>query len=373
MRIVIVTARFYPSYSPRAYRATELAKEFARQGHQVTVYTVFIEADYSAISREFGIEIKNLGKRKWKLPFFGNSKIGRLCNRAFLRLLQLTVEFPDMELFFLVKKALQKENGIDMLISSAMPYPIHWGVAKAWRPELCKMWVADCGDPYMGTKTDSFKKLFYFKYVEKWFCRKVNYLTIPVESARNGYYAEFRHKIKVIPQGFNFSETPVNTEPPVKNPVPTFAYAGSFMPGVRDPRQFLTYLCNSEKPYKFILYTSNREMIQPFVQRSAGNIEIRSYIPRNELLQDLSKMDFLVNFTNGTSVQVPSKLIDYAILKKPILSIEPGKIDAVAIQEFLNGEYRLQTVIENIEQYNIKNVAQQFLQLYTTGLTKKSK
>jgi len=362
MRIVIITAKFYPTYSPRAYRATELAKEFARQGHGVAVYTTFTDADYAAIANEFGIEIRNLGTRKWKLPFFGNSRIGQLCNRAFLRLFQLTVEFPDMELFFLVKKALKKEKDIDLLISSAMPYPIHWGVAGARRPGLCKVWVADCGDPYMGAKTDSFKKLFYFKYVEKWFCKKADYLSVPVESAKDAYYPEFRSKIKVIPQGFNFSETPVNTSP-VKNEVPTFAYAGSFMPGVRDPRRFLEYLCNTSRPYRFILYTYNTDMVKPYAERSSGKIEVHSYIPRKELLQRLGTMDFLVNFTNGTAVQSPSKLIDYAIINRPVLSIEPGELNTVAIEEFLRGEYRFKTVIENVQQYDIRNVTKQFLQL----------
>ena len=38
-RILIVSRSFYPDNSPRAFRTTELSKEFARQGHHVTVIT----------------------------------------------------------------------------------------------------------------------------------------------------------------------------------------------------------------------------------------------------------------------------------------------------------------------------------------------
>ena len=36
-RILIVGRTFFPEQSPRSFRTTELAKEFARQGHQVEV------------------------------------------------------------------------------------------------------------------------------------------------------------------------------------------------------------------------------------------------------------------------------------------------------------------------------------------------
>ncbi len=36
--------------------------------------------------------------------------------------------------------------------------------------------------------------------------QKVNYITVPIEEAREAYYEEFRNKIRVIPQGFDFSD-----------------------------------------------------------------------------------------------------------------------------------------------------------------------
>lgn len=47
MRILIVSGFFYPTNTPRAFRTTELAKEFARCGHEVTVMIPQNNYDYS--------------------------------------------------------------------------------------------------------------------------------------------------------------------------------------------------------------------------------------------------------------------------------------------------------------------------------------
>jgi len=54
----------------------------------------------------------------------------------------------------------------DLLISIAVPYPIHWGVAAVWAKDksknLAPNWIADCGDPYCFQENDTFKPPFYF-------------------------------------------------------------------------------------------------------------------------------------------------------------------------------------------------------------------
>jgi len=74
-------------------------------------------------------------------------------------------------------------------------------------------------------------------------------------------------------------------------------------------------------------------------------------------------MDFLVNIENGTGVHSPSKLIDYALTDRPILSLDPFNLDKDNIDNFLRGNYEKQFVIKDIQQYNIKNVASKFLRL----------
>ena len=361
MRILIVTRSFFPENSPRAYRATELCKEFTRQGHEVVVFTLKKPKTHNDFEREYNVKIKDLGSLKFRSPYFGNSRIGFFLTRAVFRFLSLSIEYPDIELVYKVKKALKGIKCYDLLVSIAVPYPIHWGVAwaRTSKNRIAKIWVADCGDPYMGCETDSFRKLFYFKYVEKWFMRKADYISIPVESARKGYYDEFHGKIRVIPQGFRI-EPITGAGSMVENNVPTFAYAGGFIPNIRDPRPFLEYLSTLENEFKFIVYTNTPSLLTSYQGMLNGRLEIREYIPRKELLQILCKMDFLVNFDNNTGVQVPSKLIDYALTGRPVLNIK-AKIESERIVEFLNGDYSGQFNLEDIQNYNIENVVKKFL------------
>lgn len=369
-KILIVSRSFYPMNSPRSFRTTELVKEFARQGHHVTLLTSKDEEQHCKFEKEFGIKIKDWGSLKLPdINLNGSGRITRLGKRILRRGLYQLFEYPDIELMFKVKKALAIEFGYDLLISIAVPHPIHWGVAWAWRNEtpIAKTWVADCGDPYMGHQLDTYSKMFYFKFLEKNFCQKTDYISVPIEDARKGYYPEFRDKIKVIPQGFNFED--LNIEYTEYNPheVPTFAYAGGLIPGGRDPRTFLDYLTCLDRDFKFIFYTKSRELIQPYLGDSNGRIEIRDYIPRSELLLKLAEMDFLVNFENDTSLQQPSKLIDYYLVGRPVLSVPSFNVDKIVINEFLNGNYSNRYKFKDMEQYRIENVCGQFLDLIYQG------
>lgn len=365
-KILVVSGSFYPMNTPRAFRTTELVKEFARQGHEVTLWAPKNKTNHIDFEREHGITFNNLGPLRFpEIELNGSGGIKKHLKRATRRGLLQLFEYPDIELMYRTREALKEESNHDLLISIAVPHPIHWGVSWAWRKEkpIAKTWVADCGDPYMGQTLDSFNKMFYFKYFEKSFCRKADYISVPLEDAKGGYYQEFRDKIEVIPQGFKFDEVKIDRSSYTKHEVPTFAYAGSFIPGGRDPRPFLDYLVSTGFDFKFIIYTKNTGLINPWLQKANGKIEVRDYIPREKLLKRLSKMDFVVNFENRSSLMMPSKLIDYYLAGRPVLSISPNDINRDVINQFLKGDYSEKLTYNNIARYRIENVCRHFLDL----------
>src|SRR5699024_9270407 len=366
-KIIIISRSFYPEQSPRSFRTTELVKGFARQGHEVTLVTLKKGDIHSQFEKENGIIIKDLVPLKFPSISTNNSNLFfHTISRALRRGLKLFFEYPSIELMYRVKKALELMNkNYDLLISIAVPHTVHWGVAAAYSNghSIADVWAADCGDPYMGESTDSFRKMFYFKYVESWFCRKADVITVPIEAAKEAYYPEFRKKINVIPQGFDFKNIDVKPGEYIPNKVPTFAYAGSFIRNNRDPRRLLEYLVELDQDFRFVIYTKNRDLIKPFIKNSGGKIEIRDYIPRKELLKKLSCMDFLVNLENNTAKQQPSKLIDYYLAGRPVLSVGSRDIDKENIQQFLYGNYSGSYRFKDIERYRIENVCKKFLNL----------
>lgn len=369
-RILIISSVFYPRNSPRANRTFELVKEFARQGHDVTVYAQLGSYDYSSFEKDLNVKVKNLGKN----PFSNfNSDLNQIDRPSIFtkigkKFLGKALEFPDIGVVNLVYNALDKEckiKSIDLLITVAVPYSIHWGAAKFRNrnPELLKAttWVADCGDPFMGNPFQ--QKPFYFKYVEKWFCKLTDYISVPIEEAKNAYYPEFQDKIRVIPQGFEIADKDYSLNY-TQNPIPTFIYAGTFYKNLRDPRPLLDYLILKQYKFKFKIYTKTKQLIENYKDILGNSLIIQDYLPREELLTEMSKADFLLNLENNSNLQSPSKLIDYGLVKRPILNINSNEeLNKVLVDEFMNGNYNNGAIIDNITQFDIKNVSKKFLEL----------
>lgn len=362
MNIVVISAKCYPWNSPRAFRVDELTKEFVRLGHHVTQYALLGDYDYESYSRKTGVRMKTLGKSRWGLV----DTVGGNNRNLLIKIIDHTIgkyfDFPDCELKNMVKNVLNNEGEIDLLITVAIPHAIHFGAAKA-KLDNVKTWVGDCGDPFMGNPFS--KKPFYMAKWEKNWCRKCDYIAIPVKEGINAYYPEFHDKIRIIPQGFNFEDSALVEYK--KNEIPTFAYAGYIYPGQRDPQKILEFLINWGGDFRFYIYTSPEcgDYLQPFKDVLKEQLIIHSYIPRKELLTKLSSMDFLINICNNSGVQQPSKLIDYAITKRPILNVSTAfqENEVRSLTCFLDGDYSMAYVVKDIEQYNIKNVAKQFLEL----------
>lgn len=369
--ILIVASGFYPDQSPRSFRATELAKEFSRQGHRVTIMVPHKENIHPFLV-EYGIEYINLGKLTWKIPNMnGLGKIGALFNKVVNRLLPLLFEFPKIEHYFKVKRKLKAEKRkYDLLISIAVPYPIHWGVAAVWKKEKSKntapIWIADCGDPYCIQENDIYQPPFYFRWIEKWFMRKVDFITVPTETSYRGYFPEFHSKIKVIPQGFRFED--IEKKVTLQDGIIRFGYGGSFALNRRDPKELLQFLTNMDDSiqFEFHVFTNHSKFVKPFSKKDQ-RIKLHNPTSRTELLKTLSEFQFVVNLANFGTAQTPSKLIDYAIIDKPVLEIQTGNLDREIVLQFLKGNYENKIPINHPNRYRIENVVTQFLKLSLNG------
>jgi hypothetical protein len=364
MDILIVSNSYHPLISPRSFRTTELTKELLRQGHRVKVIIPNLKQDYEGLPLEYpGLQIEQQNVFTWKeIKQNKSSLAGRLLWK-FRWLLVIYFEYPSIQWWLKMPRILKKERDYDLLISIAVPHPIHWGIARCFRKKMpvAKKWIADCGDPYMGVKTSLYKHPFYFKYFEKSFCKRADFITIPIDSGKSAYYEEFHSKIRVIPQGFNFEE--VERLPYLKSEKVRFCYAGAFYTKFRDPRPLMEVLLETNIDFEFTVFTTQASTLAEYKNKLGKKLIIKEYIPRKELITFMSSMDFLVNLQNGTIAQIPSKLIDYALSGRPIVSLDSQNFEKGKVSDFLKGDYSRQFKIENMEDYNIKNVAKAFTEL----------
>jgi len=361
-KILIVGNSFYPNNDPRSLRTTALAKEFSIMGHDVTVLTPKKETVHKQFEIKHGVQIKDLGKSSFKeIGVASGNKITLLFKRVVKRILNYFFDYPYVEWMFKVKRKLKEESGYDLLITIAFPHAIHWGTAWAWRAKnkIAKTWVADCGDPFMGTENDSFKKIFYFKYLEKNWGKKVDYITIPMEEARTAYYPEFQDKIRIIPQGFSFPELTLVKK---NNKIPTFLYSGNIGSYLHNYTPFFNLLNSINEDFKFIVFTKEKHIYKRYLNKVLDKVEINDYVEREKLITQMQEVDFLIHFPYTNHSQKSLKLVDYSYSGTPILSYK-GKEDNPNVLQFLRGDYTTQYPSESIAPYKIENVCNQFLTL----------
>ena len=364
-KILIISFWIHPDITPRAFRATELAKQFSLQGHEVTLYGALLNNyDYSNFEKENGIKVKEIKNLRFiKKVNNGGEDTRSFILKVFSRLFGKLLSFPMIELTFRLPSLIKDEGKVDLLVTIANPHEIHWGAALSKylrHKRFPKKWIADCGDPFMGNKF--IHHYWYFKYIEKFYCNKCDYITIPTEDAIEAYYHEFRGKIRIIPQGFVFPNEILLENNPI-NKIPTFLYAGSVYKDNRDPTEFMEYLITLNFDFRFYVYTDKPSFFSPYKDSLGLKLIVNQFIPRADILIEYSKMDFLINFENHTSIQVPSKLIDYYISGRPILSLPNDILPIDLINEFFEGNYRARYIIDDIEQYDIRNVAHKMLLL----------
>ena len=368
-KLLIVSRAFHPINSPRGNRTTELVKELCLQGHSVHVICP-IHPEQVNLIEQYQFGISSLGPLWPDIPVqLGGSK--PLLLRALRRGMLQLFEYPNIQLKGRVDKLLRQFKDFDAVISIAAPHPIHWGVASALRkqPTIARTWIADCGDPFMGLENDSFRKMPYFAPLERSFCAAADFITIPNEESKDAYYREYREKIRVIPQGFKFSDYSFLKElGPTRDGVTRFAYAGLFIPGRRDPRPFLDILLTKNIDFEFNVYTPDDTLLRKYAAKDA-RIRLHGFIDRISLLKELATMDFLLNFEYPGRSQTPSKLIDYWLCGRPILSLQTNHINEGIIEEFMSGDYHNAFKVENPEHFDVANVAHKFDELIEAALS----
>ncbi len=369
MNIVIISGSFYPSIHPRAFRATELAKEFSRQGHHVTA--VFCskvkDFDYDSYSKKYNIELIPMS------VFTRNrmSEVAAQKRTTFFKIKRFLIEY--LLCGNLLQYARKISQGLlsldcfdkaDLVIALSTPFPVHYGFYKFMKKRGKRfVAVADSGDPFYYSKQTP--RAIWFKYIEKNIYELCDFITIPTANAI-GQYSPIcpKEKIKIIPQGFDMTNLNLY-KGEFNNPV-KFAYAGVFYWDIRNPEFLFKYLESINMDYEFHIFMryADKTFLDTIEKypNLKKKIKLRIKVPHDELVTELSKMHFLINIENLSNTQMPSKLIDYGMVKRPILSCNETNYKKEQLDAFLHGDYNGQYKV-NVEDYDIRNIANKFLAL----------
>lgn len=355
-KVLVVTHWFYPLNVPRAFRATELSKQLIKDGYEVDVVN---------LNRKKLIKMNNFGA----INDCETKSTSRLKSKYFSKLNSIFEFFLGERFYFINKSFFSKIdiNNYDIVISIGLPFYVHRLVASSIKKYNWKgIAIADWSDPYYKSHV---KLARYFKYIQKQVISKFDYIVIPIEDVKD-YYLEYstEKKIKIIPQGFNFETVRLKTYKRKKKV--TFGYGGIFYKDIRNPEDILDYLSKIELDFSFYIYTLKKgvvyeDVLLKYKKIMGEKLIINDIVDREKLIYELSGMDFVFNIENTTRNQTPSKLIDYALTQRPIISL-PTVIDDEGkekLMNFLKGDYEKQTVID-LKRYDIVEVTEKFISLF---------
>lgn len=379
MAITICSRWCYPHKNPRAFRTFELLTEFIRREEYVysflpdtpdlrnkKISNIVYVSDYKRLDNQ----IRNFSADECVNKIGIGKKLFMHMKKLFFYLFNdtpYTILYAFNLLICLFKNREHRGHD-DVIISISNPFYIHMVVVIALkilhqRPVM----IADCGDPFYFNPSRNVAP--YLRLIEKWVLSQFDYISIPIEAARSAYNTYgIDNKIRIIPQGFNLIE--VTEDEYKRNFIPTFCYAGVFYENIRNPEYFFEYIKHISNEFKFVVYAlpgSFTESILAKYKKFLGDkLEVYSPIEREKLIHIMAKMDFVINFDNDNSTQKPSKLIDYAMSKRPILSFNKATFDKRIFQEFLNGDYHNRERID-LSQYDIRTVVDKFEVLFAAN------
>jgi hypothetical protein len=380
MNFLVISSWVFNVYSPRAIRTYELVREFLEKGHHVTLVCHKINVPEDILSRQ-NLTIINIRVPRYQSIKLGKHILLRIIERFCNRLLYWFFEYPMIQYYFIVRSALKRLHvySYDALISIAQPYPLHWGIASFLRKNsIAKLWIADCGDPYALVQNDTVRKMFYFKWMEKWFMRKCDYITIPILEGIDFYYPEFHHKIVIIPQGLSFPEakpkgsqnnSPISTS---KNKV-QIGYAGNITAYQKRAKHLFKALTGLTQDFHFTAFADNPKFYQENMSIEVfSKCSIYNRVDRMQMLTYLEDMDFLIYIPYEKPGQRPFKLIDYTFLDKPILEYKADEWSVKILHQFMQGDFTYRYSGVKLEEHRIEVVAQSFIDLINKKITPSS-
>ncbi|MFZ4544305.1 MAG: glycosyltransferase [Saprospiraceae bacterium] len=362
MKILIISPYYFPNINPRPYRWTRIAEIWAKNGHEVTVVTEkqtklknhdnlngvkIRRVGYAAVKSLLRSGKRGIAGPKKQISWF--QKIAKFVNNRIWKKLY----FPD-DSFIWYFPAMQTANSlvtdekIEILVSSSLPFTAHLIALRIKRKNPNLRWIADCGDPFSFQTEAPLNNHFLYgrlnRYFEKQVLKFADQISVTCESTKDRYtafYPAIRNKIFVIPPMLSKSEK-VNSmlvdsdEIRSDNGKIILAYFGKFYSKIREAKLLTNFLK--------LLFATKPELVTKIEVHIFGDIypefipeleqidqiKVFGLIPRESVKDKMSKVDLLINVSNNTDYQLPSKAPDYLNSGKPILNISNHRNDEFA-------------------------------------------
>ena len=338
-KILIVTHQFLPHVSPRTTRWSLLIDELINKGNDVTVLSGTdsegIEKNYKILyfgNKQFSSNVNKIRQNSQDSSNNSIKKISYSILKKIYRFLFKTFSWPDYAMFWaftIYKNRKRIENNFDIIISVSLPFTSHL-CAYILKKRINAQWYMDIGDPFtLKTNSPENNKIIY-SYLNKFFERKFYQNASKIIFTHNEAAELHKKKFKIDNSkivigypiaslnediiknslSFNYKDTPLK-----------IGYFGAFTKSIREPDNYITNIANSLGDKTKHEWYINEESKKYF--SSINDITLHQFLeilPRKQALDVMvNKIHILLSIGNFNKYQMPSKVIEYLSLGKPVL------------------------------------------------------
>jgi len=338
-KILVVSHQFLPYVSPRTTRWSLLIDEIINRGNEVTVLTGTnpekIEKNYKILyfgNKQFSSNINKIRQSSKNSSNNSIKKISYSVLKKIYRFLFKTFSWPDYAMFWaftIYKNRKSIENNFDIIISVSLPFTSHL-CAYILKKRISGEWYMDIGDPFTLKINSSENNKFIYSYFNKFFERKFYQKASKIIFTHNEVAELHKKKFKIDQSkivigypiallnkdiiknslSFNYENTPLK-----------IGYFGAFTKSVREPNNYLINIANSLSDNIKHEWYINEESKKYFSSiKDISSHQFFDILPRElalELMVD--KIHILLSIGNFNKFQMPSKVVEYLSLGKPVL------------------------------------------------------
>jgi len=338
-KILIISHQFLPFVSPRTTRWSLLIDELTIRGNEITVLTGTVpeelKKNYEVLyfgNKQFSSNINKVRKDSQDSSNNFLKKIIYSILKTIYRFLFKTFSWPDYAMFWaftIFKNRKRIENKFDIIISVSLPFTSHL-CAYILQKRISADWYMDIGDPFsLKNNSPENNRIIYSylnKYYEKKFYQNASKIIFTHDEVAELHQNKFNIDRTKIVIGYPIA---LLDEKRIKNSL-TFdyedtplkiGYFGAFTKSVREPNNYIISIANSLNDEIKHEWYINKESKKYFTSiKNISSHQFLDILPREVALEVMvSKMHVLLSIGNFNKYQMPSKVIEYISLGKPVL------------------------------------------------------
>ena len=391
-RILIITYSYAPQPTPRALRWSSIANYWAEHGTDVDIITGW-QSGLPEIEHAGGATVYRVGRnlltrlqsRLNSSPKATTATAKSSSKSASIKLLLKwcydrswkRLYWPDYACLWInpaVRAAQQllKAHSYAAIVSVSDPYSGHVVVYRTRHLHNGAKWLVDIGDPFSfreAARPNNFELYQNRNYgLEANIFDACDAVSVTTDGTAREYISRFpqtKSKLTVIGPLMPAITNPVTLSAPAENrSVRKLVFVGTLYQGLRSPEYLLKLFAGlkrlpQHRDIELHIYGGVVGTTDLFVSAgdlSENSIYIHGQVSRERALEAMSDADLLVNIGNTSAIQLPSKVVEYVWLGRPILNIASHDNDSS--YEYLKGHPAMLTVIARTSHVDPHHVAQ---------------